>query len=151
MLDLSCPEKGGFWHSIRQCTLHLKISLKSIAGLRLDCFEIQVNKKTVCCWLFVFGPHSLSGCFEAGVLQQGHLWLSLVGAGLAPAPGLRWQRRGAGSVLTTPAASAKGLKKGSCVTNPQDMKWEQVFSPSKVFNCGQTEKSTATQNRSCFI
>lgn len=64
VLDLPCPEKGGFWHSIRQCTLHLKISLKSIAGLSLDCFEIQVNKKTVCCCLFVFGPHSLSWCFE---------------------------------------------------------------------------------------
>lgn len=70
----------------------------------------------------MFGPHSPSGCFEAGALQQWHLWLSLVGEELAQAPGLGWHRRGAASVLTTPTASAKGLKKGSCVTNPQDVK-----------------------------
>lgn len=53
-------------------------------------------------------------------------------------------------MLTTPVASLKALKKGSCVTNPQDVKYEQVFSPNKVFNRGQTEQSTATQKWSYF-
>lgn len=107
MLDLSCPEKDVFWHSIRQRTLHLKISLKSITGLSLDCFEIQVKKQTVCCWLFVFGPHSLSRCFDAGALQQWHLWLSLVGEELT--------RPGAGVAEESGWLSAhhsRGLGKG---------------------------------------
>lgn len=117
MLDLPCPEKGGFWHGIRQCTLHLKISLKCIAGLSLDCFEIQVNKKTVCCWLFVFGLHNLTQCSEAGMLQQWHLWLSLGGEELAPARG--WGGTGEGMVQRCYSSGlCEGLEKRKLCNQP---------------------------------